>query len=64
MKYLVIYQCPVHPTFRSAAIEEIEGNGTRVLGGKCCPKQYTVTLAKFPLTPDALRDLREELAHL
>jgi hypothetical protein len=57
---LVAHRCPSHPSFVSLCTETEHG-GTRVLGGKCCPNQYSVRLAEWNLTRKQLREMIDVL---
>lgn len=59
MKF-VVYQCPVHKSFVSLCAEA-DGGGTRMLGSKCCPAQYSTRLAEWKLTPKQVREVIETL---
>ena len=48
--YLVIYQCPKHPSFVTICIDSASGSGRRFFTGKCCVSQYAKKLKSIPLT--------------
>jgi len=60
---IAIYICPSHPDFVTLCIEDDDG-GTRVLGGKCCPKQYAKPRRKWPLTQKVADELTKEMNSL
>ena len=57
---LAIHQCPNHTEVRTLSIDT-ETGGVRVLGPKCCPRQYGREIASWPLTKDICDQLIEEL---
>lgn len=60
---LVVSQCPVHPTFVTLHTDN-ENGGTRLLGGKCCPSQYSRTIGRWRLNAAECRSIIEELEHI
>lgn len=58
---LTIYRCPTHPTFVSLCVDGGEGIGTRVAGGKCCPRQYSRRLVAWHLTQELRDEIVEEM---
>ena len=53
-RLLIVYKCPLHGTI-SVCVES--GHfGVRFKGDKCCPRQYEIALAKFPISE---RDVEE-----
>ena len=62
MKFLAIYQCPVHRNFVTVAIEEANGGGLwRHLGGKCCIRQYQRLLIRWRITRQQMDGLLMDL---
>jgi hypothetical protein len=63
---VVVYQCPEHEKFITLTVEPGNGRtgGTRVCGGKCCPKQYHRTLNVWNLDAAQASAMIEELQHL
>lgn len=60
--FFAVYQCAAHPEFTPLVIEDENGSGTRVLGGKCCKNMYGRILVRIPLNNDVkIRALIEEL---
>ena len=57
---LVIYRCPEHRRFMSLCVDG-DGIGTRVAGGKCCPRQYIERMVSWRLTQELRDNLMEEM---
>jgi hypothetical protein len=60
-RYLCVYECSRRGHGFTVTIETEEGGGTRLLGAKCCPAQYELRLKRWPLTPEVLHKIRDEL---
>jgi hypothetical protein len=61
-KRIAVYQCPAHRHMHSICIEGSAG-GTRVLGAKCCPRQYSQQISAWPLTEAIIDTLVDELEY-
>lgn len=57
---IAVYQCPQHKDFVSLCVDLPDG-GTRVLGGKCCVRQYEKRLRVWTLTRQVAQELTEEM---
>lgn len=62
VRYLNVYQCPIHTLFVSLVVESSEGS-TRIVGGKCCPAVYGRRLAGWKITKQLIADIMAEIVH-
>ena len=60
MKYLTVYLCPDHRTGFSLCLDDTL-SGRRLLGGKCCLRQYEEKLVSWALPDDKIDQVIEAL---
>lgn len=58
-QYIAINRCPEHKDFWCICIEDEEGSGTRIVGGKCCGRWNLVK--RWPLTERTIESILEEM---